>query len=201
MTLRASNKAEVERRYLQHRRAAEDTNARDTLQKQDKAEFFNLPEAQADFFRWDAKKHWHPEEAVALSFGKNPKIVNPETLKQLRRSTSPFVSEFRARMEALQGAISAAHISTPLTPKAFIAWAVNEGFSLPPELNAMQGTDPSEEEPKDEEINAKTLHVYYRFLVGMGMKHYNFDPDYDPKQGDKSEVFSNMVHDLGGVCA
>ena len=30
------------------------------------------------------------------------------------------------------------------------------------------------------------------------MKHYNFDPDYAPEQGDKSDVFSKMVHDLDG---
>jgi hypothetical protein len=195
--LRKLDKSAVEERYRAHCRAAEDSERR-LEEEKDKSEFFNCPGAQADISRWKRKKHWHPEEAVALSLGKNPKIVNPETLSQLRRPMSPFVSEFQARMNTLQRVISAGHISTPLARRAFIDWAVKEGFSLPSEFNATHRTDPSEEEAKDDEINPKTLHVFYCFLVGMAMKHYNFDPDYDPKQGHKSEVFSKMVHDLDG---
>jgi len=154
--LRASNKAEVERRYLEHCRAAAANANRDAAER-DEAEFFSLPTAAGDFSHLNRKKHWHLEEAVALSLGKNPKIVNPKTLSQLGRPMSPFVSEFRARMETLQRAISAGHISTPLTPKEFIAWAVNEGFSLPQELNATQRTDPSGEAAKDDKINPDIL--------------------------------------------
>jgi hypothetical protein len=194
--LRASNKAEVERRYLEHCRAAA-ANAHRRAVERDEAEFFSLPTAVADFSRWNRKKHWHLEEAVALSLGKNPKIVNLETLTQLRRQMSPFVSKFWARMEALQHAISAGHILMPLARGAFIDWAVNEGFLLPPELNATHRTDPSGEEAKDDEINPKTREVFYRFLIGMARKHYSFDPAYDPKQGDKSDVFAKMMRDLG----
>ena len=168
-------------------------------EEKDKSEFFNLPGAQADLSRWKRKKHWHPEEAVALSLGKNPKIVTLETLTQLRRPTSSCVSEFRARMDTLQRAISAGHISTPLTPKAFIAWADNEGILLPSELNATQRTDPSEETAKDEDINPKTQDTFFKILVGMAIKHYAFDPNWDPKEGDKSDVFSKMMHDLDGL--
>ena len=108
---RGLDKSAVEERYRAHWRAAEDTKRRHAEEK-DKSEFFNLQEAQADFLRWNSKEHWHPEEAVALSLGKNPKIVNPETLSQLRRPMSPFVSEFRARMDALRRAVKANHIPT-----------------------------------------------------------------------------------------
>ena len=33
----------------------------------------------------------------------------------------------------------------------------------------------------------------------MAIKHYAFDPNWDPKEGDTSEVFSKMVHDLDGL--
>jgi hypothetical protein len=166
--LRASNKAEVEQRYLEHCRVAA-ANAHRRAVERDEAEFFSLPTAAGDFSHWNRKKHWHPEEAVAISLGKNPKIVNLETLTQLRHPMSPFVSEFRARMDTLQRAISAGHILTPLEPRAFIAWAVNEGFSLPSELNATHRKHPSDEEPKDEGLHPKTLHVFYCLLVGMAM--------------------------------
>ena len=154
--LRALDKSAVEERYHAHCRAADDSERR-LEEEKDKSEFFNSPGAQADLSRWKRKKHWHPEEAVALSLGKNPKIVNLETLTQLRRPMSPFFSEFREKMEALQRAISAVHILTPLKPNEFIAWAVNEGFSLPLELNATHRTDPSEEEAQDDEINPKYI--------------------------------------------
>ena len=92
-------------------------------------------------------------------------------------------------------------IPTPLTRKEFSAWAVNEGFSLPSELKAPHRTDPSAEEAKDEEINPKIRDVFYRFLVGMAIKHYNLEPDYNPEGNDKSQAFSLMVRDLHEVNA
>ena len=198
--LRALDKSAVEERYRAHCRAAEDSERR-LEEEKDKSEFFNLPGAQADLSPWKRKEHWHPEEAVALSLGKNPKIVNPETLSQLRRPMSPFVSKFRAGMETLQRAISAGHIPTPLKRREFIAWAVNEGLSLPSEFNATNRTDPSEEEAKDDEINPKTQDVFDRLLVGMAITHYGLPPDYNPEGNDKSRAFSSMVHDLRNVNA
>jgi hypothetical protein len=38
--------------------------------------FFNQPHAAADFVHWSKMAHWTLDEAVALSFGKTPELVN-----------------------------------------------------------------------------------------------------------------------------
>jgi hypothetical protein len=193
--IRASNKAEVEQKYLERCRAIAEAE-QNRAAKQDETEFFSLPEAAVDFSLWIRKKHWHLEEAVALWRGKNPKIVNPEALDRLRRPDSPFVREFQERLNTLQRALDAGHIPTPLTSRAFIDWAIHEDFSLPAELRAKQRTSSSEETETDEDINPKTHDVFYKVLVGMAIKHYRFDPNWNPKDGAKSDAFSKMMDDI-----
>ena len=194
--LRALDKDAVEERYSAHRRVAGDRE-RILEDEKDKSEFFSLPGAQADFSYWKQKKHWHRKEAVALSLGKAPKVVNPKTLEGLNRPNSPFVREFQARMDALRRAIKAKHIPTPLIPKEFTNWAVLEGFLLPPELNLKLQNGVTSQEAAGDKLNPKTKDVFYRFLIGIARKHYNFDPSYNPKSGDKSDVFTKMAYDLG----
>ncbi len=112
---------------------------------------------------------------------------------------SEKVHAFQESLKTLQRALTAGHIPTPLTRKAFIDWAIHEGFWLPAELRAEQRTSPTEETAKGEEFNPKTQDVFYKVLLGMAIKHYAFDPNWDPKEGDTSEVFSKMVHDLDGL--
>jgi hypothetical protein len=194
--LRALDENAVEERYRAHCRVAKDRE-RSLAEEKDKSEFFSSPGAQADFSYWKRKKCWYPKEAVALSFGKEPNVVNPKKLEDLKRPNSPFVTEFRARMDALRRAIKAKHVQTPLTPKEFTDWAILNGFLLPPELNSKLRNDLTGEEAAGDKLNSKTKDVFYRFLIGMARKHYNFDPSYNPKAGDKSDVFTKMAHDLG----
>jgi hypothetical protein len=196
--LRALDENAVEERYRAHCRVAKDRQQSLEVEK-DKSEFFSLPKAQAEFSYWKRKKYWHPKEAVALSFGKEPKAVNPKKLENLKRPNSPFVRKFQARMDALRRAIKANHLTTPLTPEKFVAWAVNEGFSLPSELNATQRADPSKEVAEKGELNPKKSDVFYRFLIGMAIQHYDLDPNYDPQQGGESKAFARMHHDLDQV--
>jgi hypothetical protein len=186
----------VEERYRVHCRVAKDRQ-RSLEVKKDKSEFFSLPKAQADFSYWKRKKYWYPKEAVALSFGKEPNVVNPKKLEDLKRPNSPFVIEFRARLDALRRAIKAKHVPTPFTPKEFTDWAILNGFLLPQELNSKLRNDLTGDEAAGDKLNPKTKDVFYRFLIGMAKKHYNFDPSYNPKSGDKSDVFTKMAHDLG----
>ena len=42
----------------------------------EQSRFFNQSSSNADFSDWSKMAHWSLDEAVALSFGKNPKTVN-----------------------------------------------------------------------------------------------------------------------------
>ena len=61
----------------------------------DQKRFFNLPNAAADFEYWSKMAHWTLDEALALSFGKNPKVVSWKSLEKIISYTSPFVLQFR----------------------------------------------------------------------------------------------------------
>ncbi|VTZ52200.1 hypothetical protein MPC4_70088 [Methylocella tundrae] len=46
--------------------------------------FFHHPNADADFDHWSKAAHWTLDEAVALSFGKERKVVNSTALQTLQ---------------------------------------------------------------------------------------------------------------------
>jgi hypothetical protein len=166
----------------------------------DKTAFFNKPEAEADFSYWKRKDKLYAEEAVALSLGKNPKSVNSETLKGLHRPNSPFVIEYTKRLESLERAIDEQHIRQPLTHAKLTQWADAEGFDLPPQFDAK--TIQSSKLDDGDRIHHGTMDVFYKFLVGMAIKHYQFDSDYDPEEtDDTSTVFTAMAKDLESVNA
>lgn len=71
---------------------AEETAAR--LRREEDARFFNRPGAQADYTHWSRAAYWTLEEAVALSFGKNPRVVNWKTI-EFHLGVSPFVASYR----------------------------------------------------------------------------------------------------------
>jgi hypothetical protein len=194
------DEAEVERRYLDYRRTKEQAE-REAAEELDKIAFFNQPSAAADFLRWNRKKNWYAEDAVALSLGKNPEAVNSKSLKEFGPPNSLFAIEFKRRLEALTRAIEEHHILPPLKPSQFIEWAKVEGFSLPPELDTKLATDKSGEKEDSDYIHPRTLIAFYNFLVGMAIKHYDLDPNYDPQKGDKSPAFESMARDLLSVNA
>lgn len=190
--------AEVENRYLDLRTIAE--RAEQVRAEQlDATEFFNQPEAEADFSYWNAKKTLYAEQAVALLFGKNPKIVNSQTLSSLQRPNSPFVAKYKEILVLLERAIAERQVRPPLTIAKLTKWGDAEGFNLPPDLGkkTIQATASSD----GEKTHPANLDFFYKFLIGMAIKHYQLDPGYDPDKGDTSDAFKRMVADLHSVGA
>lgn len=110
--------------------------------RDDKLRFFNRPDANADFIHHCQKKTWTKDEAIALSFGKNPKIVNMDVLNNYRKnrpandppSDSIFIKDFEKQRDIL--------FSDPLLediapPKAFLEWFADNRISVHPELQKM----------------------------------------------------------------
>jgi hypothetical protein len=59
----------------------------------DQTRFFSMPTADVDFDYWSKINYWTIEEAVALSFGKNPEKVYSDALKLYK--SSPFVHNYK----------------------------------------------------------------------------------------------------------
>lgn len=114
----------------QRKEAAERLQA---ARKEEAGRFYNLPDALPDFAFWARQSYWTVDEAVALSFGKNPRVVNWERLKSCTKIW-PFAKSYEDRLDQFNRAVWAKQIWTHTYPNLLLAWAARMGFAMPPEL-------------------------------------------------------------------
>ena len=110
--------------------------------RDDKLRFFNRSDANADFIHHCQKKTWTKDEALALSFGKNPKIVNMDVLNNYRKnrpandppSDSIFIKNFEKQRDIL---FSDPLLEDTAPPKSFLEWFADNRIPVHPELQKM----------------------------------------------------------------
>jgi hypothetical protein len=109
--------------------------------EEEKALFFNQPRAVADISYWGKMALWTLDEAIALSLGKNPSVVNWSAVNGDSDSyilaalqNSPFRREYVRRRQLTSRAAAAHELSDPIKPEAFVAWSLNVFDSVPAEL-------------------------------------------------------------------
>lgn len=100
----------------------------------DQRRFFNTPNAEADFDYWSKMPHWTLDEALALSFGKNPKIVNWAKLEKILSYTSPFVQEYARIKELASRAMQWQQLFDPVMPRIFVNWVKKNSIKFPENL-------------------------------------------------------------------
>jgi hypothetical protein len=105
-------------------------------ERNERTSFFNLPTSAADFEHWGKAACWTLEEAVALSFGKEPTLVNWNRIKEHSR-ISAFVREYsRLRDLALRAKLTQQLFDLVL-PGFYVAWARRNDISFPSKLEAV----------------------------------------------------------------
>jgi hypothetical protein len=92
--------------------------------------FFNESFAQADLEHRSKISYWTADEAVALSLGKDPRIVTWDAIEEYA-AQSVFVFAFAERRELVQRAIQAGQLMERNTPPYFLAWALRTRFYMP----------------------------------------------------------------------
>jgi len=100
----------------------------------DQKRFFNLPDAAADYEYWSKMAHWTLDEALALSFGKNPKVVTWKRLEKIMSYTSPFVRKYERTRELALRAVTWKKLYDPVLPTIFINWVKENEILFPDEL-------------------------------------------------------------------
>ena len=87
----------------------------------------------ADFQHWGKAAYWHSDEAIALSFGKNPEKVNWGRVKQYI-SVSLNAKKYSRLRDLVHRAIESKQLNDPVSPGNFLVWAnqmeVNVPFKL-----------------------------------------------------------------------
>lgn len=188
--LEGLSRSEVDKAYALER-ARYDEARRKAAAALDDGEFYNSPEADADFSHWLKAGVWHSDEAIALSRGKNPQVVNQESLRSPRSSTSPFRIEYKRRKWLVERAIEAGQLSNPMTPESFIEWARILDIELPRSMNiqaATKGSDNSENTFMDITGHAKRQHKnMLRILITLMSELDDVDKLVDMKYYKKDD--------------
>ncbi|MEI9417466.1 hypothetical protein [Mesorhizobium sp. Cs1321R2N1] len=96
--------------------------------KSDLYAFFSQPTATADFAYWLPMPAWSIDEAVALSFGKDPRVVSTHALVRIHRSL--FRPAYEARTEQVRRAVTIGQLTDPIRPAEFSAWAKDVGIDV-----------------------------------------------------------------------
>lgn len=96
--------------------------------------FFNHSYANADYGHWAKCAYWSVFEGAALLLGKDPKVVNWESLRPY--STFAFVHGYDRIVDLATRAIAWNQLTKPCGPGAFLAWAKRYDLGVPPELEA-----------------------------------------------------------------
>lgn len=94
------------------------------------AMFFHQPQAIADFDYWARLPWWTIDEAIALSFGKDPDLVNLETI-QPYCGRSQFAKEFERRRRLAVRFQAINQLSDPVFPGIFLAWTKQSQTDVP----------------------------------------------------------------------
>lgn len=169
----------------------------------DKLAFFSRANATADYAHWCALPVWSAEEATALSLDKDPRRVNVVSLREYKCvHGSPFRDEFMARLDGVERAIKAEHLRAPLTPTAFLKWAVRRNIDVPVPLSqtlvtsspTLPGSNASAE------IHSNRLHTYYTIILGLAAKHYELDVTLGAT-AKRPRVYNAIMKDLLSVSA
>ena len=102
--------------------------------------FFNKPTARAYYRSWVERNHWTLDEATALILGKDPKVVNWDSIDPIVHK-----SGFARRYESLRRQFLRARFDgmlfEPLVPADFLRYAKSIGFALPIELDRLLQSD------------------------------------------------------------
>lgn len=168
--------------------------------REDIDRFFNEPRAKANFQHWLTVAVWSEEEAVALSLGKEPSVVNESALA-VAGPGSPFRREYRRRLDLVRRALAGNVLTHPLLPGHFAPWAAQQAnFVLAEELAVFLDPTsgprprPSRTSAQDAELIGSERASFYKLLLGLAICHYGLDPQYEPNE--RSPVAQNIVNDL-----
>ncbi len=161
----------------------------------DRWDFFNKPDANADFERW-RNRLLLPAQAVALSFGKDPDVVTPKNLIPYKRvARSPFREAFGDRLGHVEAAVAAGELSVPMSVQTFERWARSQDFGLPEQLAGTASVIIEEDaaywkakfeavqsqlknlQRSVDELEPKTRKSFYLLILGMAIARFEHRTD------------------------
>lgn len=94
---------------------------------------YNSQHSDADYTHWGAMDSWTLDEAVALSLGKNPRIINWDFVYEFTLICKE-AKEYERRRELIASAIPLENLTDPVSPSLFLTWAIEKHIDIPQKL-------------------------------------------------------------------
>lgn len=118
-----------------HKRALAEAaeNTKQAAIREEQKRFYNLASANADFVHWSKAAYWTIDEAIALSFGKEPDVVTWQKIESVKDKTV-FAKNYAKRRDLAKRAVAAKKLTEPVLPIRFLTWANEVNIELPPAL-------------------------------------------------------------------
>jgi hypothetical protein len=158
-------------------------------ERADRLEFFNRPDANADFRFWCALESWSLDETTSLLLGKDPRKVSSFGVTHVVRHGSPFRRAFEDLKSKLVRAREDRKLSDQNRPSDIVGWAERVGVFVPEQLSAyleMGGGVP---------IEGRERASMLKLILGMARKHYAYDAE--AAKGPVPKLIANDLADLG----
>jgi hypothetical protein len=102
-------------------------------EREEKMRAYNQPDAAADYDYWAKASFWSPNEATALSPGRDPRTVTWESVNS-QVQISPFAKSFADRRDLIMRAVGLGQLYNRTSPSIFLAWAQRMKISVPIDL-------------------------------------------------------------------
>ncbi len=160
-------------------------------QYMDTAEDFFGADPKADFNRWCAVPFWQIEEATALSFGYDPRVVNESSLRDCEH---PFAAEYDRRKDLASRAVTAGHLRSPPSPVQYIRWGESVGIKFQPELEALGKMRCAVAAVTSPSGLTKIVDTLSSLALAMTSDMYGFDP-----ANPLAESYQEIADDLFSV--
>ena len=173
--------------------------ARELEDVEEQSRSFNQPNANADFEYWAKFPLWTLDEAVALTLGKDPRVVTWPRIEEYAE-TSPFAARFDNLRRLVHRAKEAEQLTDLVSPADYIFWAKANHIAFPPELEknveAFSGQVPDwkalYEETKlqlatakdelerhkaaEKPVGEREKTTFHKLILTMAIRGYGYDP-------------------------
>lgn len=163
----------------------------------------NHSDADANFEWWTKCPYWTLDEAVALLFGKNPKIVNWESVNKADVRFVPFVAEYKKITELAERYEKVGELKNPLVPGLFLNWAKEMLFPMPEGL-LLKGEITTRPEVKKEKMGNEDIDLmksdYFQSLVVKAKKTIKEYPQWRKNLKEKVQKSGNLQEWIIKTC-
>lgn len=163
--------------------------------------FEHLPEEEyfgrdprADLEHWSRMAYWTLEEGIALSYGYDPNLVNPEWFAAQPHS---FGDEYRRQVELAARAMAKGLLEEHSQPLAFIAWAKTIGIPFCPKLEESvrkKNRTVAGSAEQNRPLGTKEQQTLLKLVLGLAVDGYGYRP-----KDSRSKVIPEIKRNLESV--